>query len=638
MRRRPVSVVLCALLVSGVLGSTASSAPEPGVVQFSAVGDISSSSNASGVLNAIGALDNDVTFAVGDLSYGQTGQEQAWCDFVTSRVGAGYPFELLAGNHESNGQNGNINDFSACLPNQLPGLIGTYGRQYYVDVPQEAPLVRYVMISPGIPFPDGTWSYDAGTPRYQWTEQAIDGARAANIPWIVVGMHMPCLSIGQYPCIAGADITNLLISKRVDLVLNGHEHLYQRSKQLRLGAGCAAVVPGTFNASCVVDGDATLDKGAGTVMATIGTGGVELRNVNPADSEADYFAASSGLNQSPTFGALDMSATADQLTAAFLRSGSGTFPDTFTITRQAGVPNEPPVASFTSSCDDLDCDFDASGSSDPDGTIVSRAWTFGDGSTGSGATPSHTYAAAGTYTVGLTVTDDDGSTASTTRSVMVTGAPQPTVYASDDFARTVSNGLGTAPVGGPWSVTGSAANYAVTGGVGTIRVNAGSGPTASLAGVAAPAVDLRLQVSTDKPASGSGLYVSVIGRRVAGAGYYRAKLRLQSNGSVALSLQRLTPAGAEVALQGEIAVPGLTYAVGDVLNVRLEVSGNSPTTVRAKVWKQGTTEPAAWQRTASDATAGLQAAGAIGVAPYLSSSANNAPITVRLDNLTAIAP
>jgi len=85
-------------------------------------------------------------------------------------------------------------------------------------------------------------------------------------------------------------------------------------------------------------------------------------------------------------------------------------------------------------------------------------------------------------------------------------------------------------------------------------------------------------------------------------------------------------------------VPGLTYAVGDVLNVRLEVSGNSPTTVRAKVWKQGTTEPAAWQRTASDATAGLQAAGAIGVAPYLSSSANNAPITVRLDNLTAIAP
>ena len=71
-----------------------------------------------------------------------------WCDFVTSRVGAGYPFELISGNHESNGQNGNINDFSACLPNQLPGAVGTYGRQYYVDVPADDPIVRFIMISP----------------------------------------------------------------------------------------------------------------------------------------------------------------------------------------------------------------------------------------------------------------------------------------------------------------------------------------------------------------------------------------------------------------------------------------------------------------------------------------------------------
>ena len=104
-------------------------------------------------------------------------------------MGAGFPFELVSGNHESNGMNGNINDFSACLPNQLPGLVGTYGRQWYVDVPQENPLVRYVMISPNIPFTDGTWSYNAGTARYNWTAAAIDGARSADIPWVVVGMH-----------------------------------------------------------------------------------------------------------------------------------------------------------------------------------------------------------------------------------------------------------------------------------------------------------------------------------------------------------------------------------------------------------------------------------------------------------------
>ncbi len=51
-------------------------------------------------------------------------------------------------------------------------------------------------------------------------------------------------------------------------------------------------------------------------------------------------------------------------------------------------------------------EFDGTASSDPDGTITSFAWDFGDGNAGAGATPSHTYAAAGTYTVTLCVTDD----------------------------------------------------------------------------------------------------------------------------------------------------------------------------------------------------------------------------------------
>ncbi|HIE31859.1 MAG TPA: PKD domain-containing protein [Methanosarcinales archaeon] len=54
--------------------------------------------------------------------------------------------------------------------------------------------------------------------------------------------------------------------------------------------------------------------------------------------------------------------------------------------------------------------FDGSGSDDPDGTIVSYEWDFGDGETGAGANPAHIYAQDGTYTVTLTVTDDDGET------------------------------------------------------------------------------------------------------------------------------------------------------------------------------------------------------------------------------------
>jgi PKD repeat protein len=55
--------------------------------------------------------------------------------------------------------------------------------------------------------------------------------------------------------------------------------------------------------------------------------------------------------------------------------------------------------------------FDGSGSNDPDGTIVSYLWDFGDGSTGTGARPSHAYTAIGNYTVVLVVTDNDGATA-----------------------------------------------------------------------------------------------------------------------------------------------------------------------------------------------------------------------------------
>ena len=92
---------------------------------------------------------------------------------------------------------------------------------------------------------------------------------------------------------------------------------------------------------------------------------------------------------------------------------------TVTIPRDVVVPNVPPVATFDPNCTGLDCSFDGAASSDADGTIVSYDWTFGDGATATGATPTHSYSAAGPYTVSLTVTDNTGGTNTKTTGISV---------------------------------------------------------------------------------------------------------------------------------------------------------------------------------------------------------------------------
>jgi PKD repeat protein len=89
----------------------------------------------------------------------------------------------------------------------------------------------------------------------------------------------------------------------------------------------------------------------------------------------------------------------------------------------------PPVADFTFTTDCLTACF--TDASTDDGTIESWLWDFGDGNTSTEQNPCHTYAAAGTYTVTLTVTDDDSLTDSTSKSVTVVDCPQDEMYVND---------------------------------------------------------------------------------------------------------------------------------------------------------------------------------------------------------------
>ncbi len=170
--------------------------------------------------------------------------------------------------------------------------------------------------------------------------------------------------------------------------------------------------------------------------------------------------------------------------------------------------NQPPVASFTSNCSGLSCTFDATASSDPSGTITGYAWTFGDGATATGATTSHTYAAAGAQSVTLTVTDNHSLTGSATHSV----SPSTGALASDAFNRTVTGGLGTADTGGSWTTIGTASRLSVAPGASSFTVpTAGQDAAAYLPGVSTTNAETDVTLTTDKVGTGGGIYLYVAG-------------------------------------------------------------------------------------------------------------------------------
>jgi Calcineurin-like phosphoesterase len=308
--------------------------PAPASFSFGASGDLGATSNTSAVLNAVKSSGSNFFLAVGDLSYSDVRPESAWCNFVKARVGDTYPFELLSGNHEDDGPDGLISRFDDCLPHRLGNLSGTYGKQFYFDYPANNPLARFINISPNLTFPgEGTWSYDRGSARYNWTASAIDQARSAGIKWVIVSIHKHCIAMISGSCQIGPDILNLLIQKKVDLYLQGHDHVYSRGKQLAHRTGCSALSPGSFDADCVVDNgsDGQYSKGAGTIIVSVAAGGKSISSVNTNDSEAGYHARWMGSNANPTYGFLKVTVSNTRLTAQYIRGSGGSFTDTFTI-------------------------------------------------------------------------------------------------------------------------------------------------------------------------------------------------------------------------------------------------------------------------------------------------------------------
>jgi large repetitive protein len=336
-------------------------------------------------------------------------------------------------------------------------------------------------------------------------------------------------------------------------------------------------------------------------------------------------------------------ATATGETTAHLYTVAGTYQVTLTVTDNQGATgtltqavtvlaaNQLPTAAFTSSVNNLTVSFDGHTSVDPDGTIVSYAWDFGDGSTGVGQTATHTYAAAGNYPIVLTVTDNRGGIGTASG---VVAPVAPTVFAVDTFGRTVATGWGTADTGGAWTLQGSSTLFSVGSGVGKIKLaTAGSGPSAFLNTVSARDVLGTVDVSLDSVPTGGGT-VAYFAVRHVGTSDYRLQVKVLPT-SLTIYLTKIVNGTTTTLVSKTITS---TYAAGDVLRLKFQVTGTGTTALSGKVWKVGTTEPTAWQVTTTDSEASLQGAGGVGVQAYLSGSSTTIPVTASFANLTVGVP
>ena len=305
-------------------------------LRFAAVGDFSANDNTRAVLEKIADERPDLTLALGDLSYG-TVTEQEWCAMVTDALGDSHPFQLIAGNHDilanPDKPQGHIDNFAACLPNKMSGMKGEYAQNYYFDYES---LARFIMISPDIAVDGREYSYEVGQADYDWLSNSIDDARESEIGWVIVGMHKNCITVGVKTCEIGTDLLDLLAEKKVDLVVQGHEHGYFRSKQLVVSDLCPSLQPDGYSDSCVENGDGeenkVYQKGEGTLLSIPGTGGQELRSVHIDRPDAQYFAYWSGKDEDPAYGPMIVDLEADRLNAHF--SGvDGVRRDMFSINR-----------------------------------------------------------------------------------------------------------------------------------------------------------------------------------------------------------------------------------------------------------------------------------------------------------------
>jgi hypothetical protein len=202
----------------------------------------------------------------------------------------------------------------------------------------------------------------------------------------------------------------------------------------------------------------------------------------------------------------------------------------------------------------------------------------------------------------------------------------------DRFGRSVSNGWGSADVGGAWSTSGgSASDYSVGSGVGShVCATTNVSRRTFISSVGAD-VDLFCKITVPATSTGGSQFGSVVARYTDADNLYYVRLEFTTANAVNFTLRKRT-GGTDTQLASYTT--SMTHSAGTAYRVRFQVVGS---TLRGKVWRDADElEPPAWQVTATDTD--QPSAAAVGMRSIVSTGNTNTNPTIQYDDFFNIRP
>ena len=491
MRRAPalpiailtLSVLSSLVFLSGTIPHVSAASAN---FSFGASGDLGSLtvSTSTSSLNRIVTANLNFFLGLGDFSYDPSVTGDLWCSQFKSKFNG---IQIISGDHDTGGHSGTFGEthsyeryVNGCsLTLGVPIVCGPvggdcYGKEYYFDYPTPNPIARFIFTAPkiynitgvctlspncssqtGQPCTDqyGCWQYNVNDAHFNWTSNVIDDARAKGIGWVIVATHKLCISSGDATCSMGLAFFNMLVQKKVDLIIQAHDNAYERSKQLAFNPTTCPKMAGdgngyvVYNSGCIIDnGLGNYTRGAGSVVVVQGAWVNDLYGVGAnatstqTIAEAPYFAklmgkgtAGSGLG----FTKYTVSANRIDVQTYF----SGTFQDKFSLT--TGL-NPVSYATWSPQVPQIGQTVTFTGTATGGLAPYAFSWTFGDGSKATGAVVNHSYTSANYFNVTLTVVDSANRTGSY-RSIIALGSWNSAVPCSPTQS-TIEKVVGKVPI------------------------------------------------------------------------------------------------------------------------------------------------------------------------------------------------